>query len=132
MKERLQTPEYYYRVTPFGKLMFGEDQYLLPHRRDDEGIRTYFFKGSVPLVSWVDWEYIARYFVSDKDKFFKLRILGSEVESLKSSNDPRLKGLEYFGRVPRSAIAYIEICTWKKNKPKVIKDLTSLLKQNGY
>ncbi len=126
MKE--SAPEYLYRVTYSDKLQFDENGYLLPHR-EENFLSILIFHGMIPMVTVQDLEFIARYFAINIHDFLKLTISSEHVEGLETGRHSYLKGLEYFGKVHRSAIVCVEQCNWEGGRFIIRQDQSHLIEQ---
>jgi len=111
MKQEQEKPQKLYRMVKLGGLRFDSTGSLLPHRKQT-ALQGFFYKGSVPMVTEEDIEYIEGYFGADEN-FLRLTIESAAVENLRSSRHGNLKGLEYFGVVKKAAIVNSEMCKKK-------------------
>src|SRR3989344_7087940 len=102
-------PEHLYRITYPDMFDFGETGYLRPHR-EEKWLGSLLFRGRVPMVTEQDWEFVARYFAINADVFLRLTIESNGVESMAMGEHAYLSGLEFFGKVPRSAVVRVELC----------------------
>lgn len=103
-------PEFLYRYTEPEKYKFDKNDYLLPHRKPGPDDPLACWDYTVPMVSEIDWEFVANYFGSWQLEFIKLSIERIKVEKFSSRRHAFLKEREYFGKVHKQAIIKAEIC----------------------